>query len=82
MKYTSISLSQAEKNKEYIIISIADDTLSAKKLLGHGIRPGEKISLLFANPSKTSLAFEVMGAVLALRKKDCEKIYVKEVLNV
>ena len=81
MNYDTISLSKTEKNKKYTIVSIDNSPIPTKKLLGHGIRPGEKICVLFANPSKTSLAFEVMGAVIALRKKDCEKIFVKEVLR-
>lgn len=71
-----IPLSSALPNSPYIVHGIDDSKLSTKAFCGYGIYPGNKIKLLFASPSGNPHAYEVMGAVLALRKEDAGKILV------
>ena len=76
MESLHLSLSDAEKDSEYIIKHIGDEVKSSDKYSGYGIQPGAKIKLLFRSPSGDPAAYEIMGTVLALRKEDSDKIYI------
>lgn len=76
MNNYAIPLPTAVPDKEYIIQYIINEKTNFKKYFGYGIFPGSKIKLLFRSPSKNPSAYEIMGAVLALRHEDSENIYV------
>lgn len=79
MIYQNIPLSQILPYKEYVIDSITDTKNGSLSLQGYGLIPGAKIKLLFVSPLKEPLAYEIMGTVLALRRKDAECIQVSPV---
>ena len=70
-----ISLPDTITGQEYIIRSI---DLGGKNngVFRRWIIPGALIRHLFDSPAKDPSAYEVMGAVLALRHEDSEKILV------
>jgi len=76
MKTCSIPLPRAVPGIEYIIHHIESSNLHANVLKGYGITPGTKIKLLFKSPSHDPYAYEIMGAVLAIRHEDSKKIYI------
>lgn len=76
MKMKFIPLPKAIPGKEYIIRFINSETNDINTLRGYGIFPGSKIKLLFNSPAKNPSAYEVMGAVLALRHEDSNNIYI------
>ena len=79
MNNNSIPLPMAVPGKEYIINYIQKGKSHADHFRGYGIFPGSKIKLLFNSPTKNPSAYEVMGAVLALRHEDSNDIYVSPV---
>lgn len=76
MKTGSIPLPKAVLGTEYTIDRIENGITQKIFLKGYGIIPGTKIKLLFKNPSNDPCAYEIMGAVLALRNKEAENIYI------
>lgn len=70
MNSISIPLPRAVPGREYIIESVDEGSVNISAFHGYGIFPGSKIKLLFRSPSKNPAAYEVMGAVLALRHED------------
>lgn len=80
MYIESIPLQAAIPGREYIIDHIRRGKSYTDTLRGYGIFPGTKIKLLFKSPAKDPSAYEVMGAVLALRREDSEVIYVSPVI--
>jgi len=76
MNTNPIPLPDAIIGKEYIISHINNNVLPANTLKGYGIFRGSKIKLLFASPSGNPCAYEVMGAVLALRHEDSRYIFI------
>ena len=71
-----IPLPEAIPGREYIIQSIKNDADRDRSFHGYGIFPGSRIKLLFSSPGRNPSAYEVMGAVLALRREDSGNIYV------
>ncbi len=76
MNIHCIPLPEAIPGKEYIIQSIKNGDDSDFSFGGYGIFPGSRIKLLFSSPKRNPAAYEVMGAVLALRREDSSNIYV------
>lgn len=80
MSSEHIPLPAAMPGREYIIDHISEKgKLYADNLRGYGIFPGSKIKLLFNSPARNPSAYEVMGAVLALRHEDSVDIYISPV---
>lgn len=75
----TIPLSMAVPDKEYIIIEISCKAEISRGSEGYGLFPGSKIKLLFSSPLKDPSAYEVMGAVLALRQEDSRHIIVEPI---
>ncbi|MCB6992156.1 ferrous iron transport protein A [bacterium 210820-DFI.6.37] len=48
------------------------------RLTDMGFAPSLKVKTLFKSPAQNPIAYEVMGAVLALRNEDASKIIVQE----
>ncbi len=73
-------LTYLEKGKSSIVKEI-DKSLNGaerRRLLDLGIYPGVKIKNCFKSASGDPIAFEVLGTVIALRKEQSNKIYLKE----
>lgn len=77
MKTGFIPLPTVEPGRDYIIDHIRNKKNNTNDLSGYGIFPGTKIKMLFSSPSGDPYAYEVMGAVLALRHEDSKNIFVK-----
>lgn len=71
-----IPLSAAKPDTEYIIDHIDSGKANPNNYKGYGIFPGSKIKLLFNSPSKNPTAYEIMGAVIALRHEDSKNIFI------
>lgn len=76
MKTSSIPLPRAVPGTEYTIDHIKNCDLCKNNLQGYGIIPGTKIKLLFKSPANDPYAYEIMGAVLAIRREDSKNIYI------
>ena len=76
MNDSLISLPDTVFGREYVIRSIDPVEKGDSTLNGYGIIPGASIKHLFDSPAKDPAAYEVMGAVLALRLEDAKKIFV------
>ena len=74
MKTDFLSLSDAVADREYTIKSISEEETHTRKLHGYGLAPGAKIKFLFASPFGDPRAYEVLGAVVALRHADSKCI--------
>lgn len=77
MKVDYMPLPMIVPGREYIIDHIATGKTAVNNLRGYGILPGIKIKLLFSSPFRDPSAYEVMGAVLALRHEDSKSIFVR-----
>lgn len=66
-----LSVKQGEKAKIKEINSVKS---MKNRLLDLGLTPGSFTELLFAAPSGNPRAFLIRGAVIALRKSDCNDI--------
>ena len=71
-----ISLLQASVGEEYTINHIKSEGSLRSNLSGYGLTPGAKIKPVFSSPSKNPRAYEVMGAVIALRNEDAQNIFI------
>ena len=71
-----ISLPLITSGREYIIEHISDDKETVDKLSGYGLSVGARIKLIFSSPFNDPRAYEVMGAVIALRCEDSKDIFV------
>lgn len=49
-----------------------------RRLLDLGIYPGVSIRNCFKSASGDPIAYEVLGTIIALRKEQCDKIYLQE----
>ncbi|MDO4486841.1 MAG: FeoA family protein [Bacillota bacterium] len=76
MQLNSIPLPSALPDRDYIIDHIDDSRIRPDNFKGYGIFPGSRIKLLFNSPSRNPSAYEIMGAVIALRREDSMNIYV------
>ncbi|GAB5410022.1 MAG: FeoA family protein [Balneolaceae bacterium] len=73
-------LTTLKEGKSSIIEEI-DSSLNRaerRRLLDLGIYPGVSIKNCFKSASGDPKAYEVLGTVIALRKEQAEKIYLKE----
>ena len=48
------------------------------RLMDIGLTGGARVACLFAAPSGEPRAYWIRGAVIALRRKDAEKVYLRE----
>lgn len=79
MKNDYFPLSEAHKGKEYIIKYINSSSINPDRYSGYGILPDAKIKKLFSSPSGNPSAYEIMGAVIALRTEDSQNIYITDI---
>lgn len=76
MSLNSIPLPTVDPDRLYIIDHIDARKINPNTYKGYGIFPGSKVKLLFNSPSKNPSAYEIMGAVIALRQEDSMNIFV------
>ena len=69
-----IPLSDATPGEIYTIHSISERETHTKNLNIYGLMPGAKIKMLFASPFGDPRAYEILGAVIALRTSDSRHI--------
>ena len=77
MKADYIPLPEMISGREYTINHIKYGETGISDYSGYGILPGAKVKLLFTGPSKDPIAYEIMGAVIALRYTDSKNIFVR-----
>lgn len=58
------------------IVAINASGMEKNRFIDLGLAPSQSIKSLFKSPAKNPTAYEVMGAVFALRSEDAEKIIV------
>lgn len=78
MNATIFSLAQLPVGHQGTIIQINALKAEKERFIDLGLAPSSQVKTLFKSPSKNPTAYEVMGAVLALRKEDASKILIKE----
>jgi len=73
-------LTHLEEGKSSIVKEFDSslDGAERRRLLDLGIYPGVTIKNCFKSASGDPIAFEVLGTVIALRKEQSNKIYLKE----
>ena len=72
-------LNTLKEGKSSVIERIDDsiDPAERRRLLDLGIYPGVRIQNCFKSASGEPVAYEVLGSLIALRKEQTEKIFVK-----
>ena len=61
------------------VIDVTLTGMLRRRLFDLGVIPGAKICRRYTAPSGSPIAFEVQGAVVALRKSDAKNLIVQEV---
>lgn len=64
------------KEGEWAVIESVGDGSIEQRLMDLGMVPGTRVRCLYRSPLKDPTAYEVRGAVIALRKEDCENVLV------
>lgn len=59
------------------IVAINASGLEKDRFMDLGFAPSQRVKALFRSPAQNPTAYEIMGAVLALRKEDASKIIVQ-----
>ena len=59
------------------VISINSQEKEKDRFIDLGFAPSRKVKTLFKSPAQNPIAYEVMGAVLALRSEDASKIMIR-----
>lgn len=73
---TSFTLADLTDQQEAVIVSVDAHETQRERFYDLGLVPGSRVKKLFSSPAGSPVAYEVIGTVLALRKKDAEKIQV------
>lgn len=60
-----------------VVVSLSSQGELGRRLRDMGITPGAEMEMLRYAPLKDPIAYRLSGCVLALRKKEAEKILVK-----
>lgn len=66
-------------NKTAVIEFDECDKNLKNRIYDMGIVKGEKITPVFKSPFGNPTAFLIKDTIIALRKKDCKKIYIKPI---
>lgn len=78
MNSNIFDLSQLPPGCRGTIIDIRASEFEKNRFINLGFAPSLEVKALFKSPAQNPVAYEVMGAVFALRKKDAEKIIVQK----
>ena len=77
MMKANYNLSQLKPDEAATVASMGSDGSIRRRLQDMGIIEGTKIKCLFASPFNDPVAYEVRGAVIALRCDDSKNIIIK-----
>lgn len=77
MKTEIKNLSELPLNRYGIVQELKCDGNIRRRLLDMGLVKETKIKPVLVSPSKDPRAFEVRGSIIAIRKEDAERIYIK-----
>ena len=78
MTSETFDLSRLPVGCRAIITCIRAEGLEKDRFIDLGFSPSLEVKTLFHSPSGSPTAYEVMGAVLALRSEDAAKIIVQK----
>ncbi len=71
-----MTLNNLKVGDSCIITKVKDSSKLKRRLLDVGFIPGTNINCVLSSPSKDSLAYDVRGTIIALRKIDSKDIEV------
>ena len=72
-----MNLNELPLNQNGIIKGIECKGIIKRRLLDLGLINGTKIKPVLVSPSRDPRAFQVRGSIIAIRKEEAEKIYLK-----
>ena len=70
-------LCQLKEGEYGIVTKINLGGAIQRRLFDLGLIPGTSVQNLYAAPSGSPIAFRIRGACIALRKRDCEHIFLR-----
>ena len=70
----TVSVQELQAGQTGRILSIDPDGSMSRRLLDIGLTPGASITRLYAAPSGDPVAYQIRGAVIALRHKDAAHV--------
>ncbi|QIB68989.1 ferrous iron transport protein A [Aminipila butyrica] len=76
MKNNKISLNQLPIGKKASVIGLTSNGTTRRRMLDLGIIDGTEIEALYKSPSGNPIAYQIRGAVIALRSDASERILV------
>ena len=76
-----MKLTDTKANKIYIVTEVLADSDLLRRILDIGIVKGAKIERLFSSPFGDPTAYRVKNSVMALRSRDTDKIFVKQLCD-
>lgn len=71
-------LSQVPPGKSVRVVENGCGYSLRKRLEDLGLIPGASVRCLYQSPSGSPVAYDIQGAVIALRRGDAEQIWVEE----
>ena len=74
-----ISLKDLEVGQKAVVDKLEIDGSIKRRLLDIGLIPGSKVECIMKSPLGSPIAYMIKGAMIAIRKEDLDKIFVKEV---
>ena len=77
MRNIYIALSDLPLNKTRTIVNLKCTENIKRRLLDLGLIEGTQITPLLVSPSNDPRAFEIRDTIIAIRKEDTSKIFVK-----
>ncbi|MBQ0083365.1 MAG: ferrous iron transport protein A [Clostridiales bacterium] len=73
-----MKLTNAALGEEYTVCCVSDNHDMKRRFSDLGIMKGETITPLYRSPFGEPTAYEILGAVMALRKEDSDSITVEK----
>ena len=78
MSFETFDLSALPVGGRGIITQVNANGIEKTRLTDLGFSPAMEVKALFKSPSGNQTAYEIMGAVLALRNEDAGKITIRK----
>ncbi|NLZ45868.1 MAG: ferrous iron transport protein A [Clostridiales bacterium] len=76
----TLSLSQLDIGEIGQVVSLESNGIQRRRMLDLGLVQGTKVKAVQSSPSGDPVAYNIRGAVIALRNDDADKIQVKRFL--
>ncbi|MCL6634349.1 MAG: ferrous iron transport protein A [Peptococcaceae bacterium] len=70
-------LAKLPPGRRGIVVSLAADGMARSRLLDLGLVPGAAVEMVRRSPSGDPAAFNIKGALIALRREDAERVTVE-----